>query len=402
MNRPREKGCVGMNNKLKFLGFMMVLCILANGCRSGEAAPGSSQTPQDGASSSGDPVQLTIDAGQLQPLDIPTDASIFTVQEDYLLYRRMEEAAEAESEAVLLYYYGFETGENQYLGNVVLPDMYANPAVQIGDCLYFLGGLEGRPCGICRLDLDTLETAQICQLDSGTFFPRLNRFGDQLVLLSVTSDQEADRVYRLEVLSPDGGDRTVVAERVFSSDTGAILSCMDTDGEFLYVLEEEKRPEGWAYRILRCTPDGETDSSAVDLSGLLETGANGSGEDTVMQMEKVGDYLMLCTLNGRIYLLGAADGAVKEIDPAFYQFIPGGYSFLTEAAPDADSLYILSQKGGPAIYRFRGETADFQEIQVSMDETLSLLTGYGTQVVVQDRTDTETYDGPFYLGSLSA
>ena len=130
---------------------MMVLCILANGCRSGEAAPGSSQTPQDGASSSGDPVQLTIDAGQLQPLDIPTDASIFTVQEDYLLYRRMEEAAEAESEAVLLYYYGFETGENQYLGNVVLPDMYANPAVQIGDCLYFLGGLEGQPCGICRL-----------------------------------------------------------------------------------------------------------------------------------------------------------------------------------------------------------------------------------------------------------
>ena len=387
-----------MSSRLKFLGFMMVIFLLANGCRGGETASGSGRTSQGSAPAPGDPVQLTIDAGQMQPLDIPTDASIFSVQEDCLLYRRTEEAAEA----ALLYYYSFETGESRCLGSVVLPDMYADPAVQIGGALYFLGGLEGRPAGICELDLDTLEAAQICQLDSGTIFPRLNRFGDQLVLLSVTMNHEEGRAYRLEVISPGGGDRTVAAERVFSSDAGAILSCMDTDGDFIYALEEEKRPEGWAYRLLRCTPGGETDSSAVDLSGLLEAGADGLNEDTVMHMEKIGEYLMLHTLNGRIYLLEAADGAVKEIDPAFYQSLPGGYSFLTEAAPGGDSLYLLSQNGGTALYIFRGESADFQEIQVSMDETLSFRSGYGAQVVVQERTGTDSCGGPFYLLSLPA
>ena len=65
------------------------------------------------------------------------------------------------------------------MGKISLPSMYAEPAVQIEDSLYFLGGLNGQENGICKVNLETYELEQIYETDASAFFPRLNKYGNE-------------------------------------------------------------------------------------------------------------------------------------------------------------------------------------------------------------------------------
>jgi len=95
------------------------------------------------------------------------------------------------------------------------------------------------------------------------------------------------------------------------------------------------------YQILRFEPNGEADSFQVDLSELIEVDTNGLSNDVIMYMEKIGDYFVLQTLNGRLYLLMMTDDSIQttEIDSQFYRSVPGGYSFLTDINPNTNNLY---------------------------------------------------------------
>ena len=138
-------------------------------------------------------------------------------------------------------------------------------------------------------------------------------------------------------------------------------------------------------------------SFQVDLSELIEVDTNGLSNDVIMYMEKIGDYFVLQTLNGRLYLLMMTDDSIQttEIDSQFYRSVPGGYSFLTDINPNTNNLYILSQNTDTKIYLFNPRMANFREINLPENEKLYFCSGYGSKVLVQKQ-----YDSPFYLLSL--
>ena len=391
LNLDKYKGYSKTKHKSSFFILLMLSCLAINSCHNNISIPHSILPSQNEFQNS------FIRIEQLQQTDIPLDASIFSVQENYLLYIRHRESISSESDNISLYYYQYDTKENRYLGKISLPSMYAEPAVQIEDSLYFLGGLNGQENGICKVNLETYELEQIYETDASAFFPRLNKYGNQLLLLNITSDQNECNTYHLELLNPNGTDRSIIAERNASSEAGSYISCIDTDEKYIYAFEECIHMSKRTYQILRFEPNGEADSFQVDLSELIEVDTNGLSNDVIMYMEKIGDYFVLQTLNGRLYLLMMTDDSIQttEIDSQFYRSVPGGYSFLTDINPNTNNLYILSQNTDTKIYLFNPRMANFREINLPENEKLYFCSGYGSKVLVQKQ-----YDSPFYLLSL--
>lgn len=393
-----------MRCKLRAAFILTIFCLLLSSCRhSGQVPDGVRPEPGD-LPAEGNQAEIfdelqsaDYDANQLRPIDIPLDASILFAQEDYLLYTRWDESSENEQEE-LLFIYHYDTKENRFLSRIRFPNMYADPAVQIGRCVYFLGGLENQPCGICRLELDTLTVEQIYQMSRNTVYPRLSQWGDQVVILSAADEGETS-LYRLEMFDTVQENVRMITEKKYVSGAGEYIVCMEVDGAYIYTFERETDGTDNQCRISRYGPEGGAENYPVDLSELIIVDADGISKDVVVEMEKIGQFFVLSTLNRRLYVLRLTDDGIQKepIDEKFYQPLRGKYSFLSTMGPEADSLYIQSIRDNTMILRFDGETANFQEIQLPDSPRLIFCGGsYGPWVVAQENLDGYGQRGPFY------
>lgn len=372
-----------MWKKLKLLVVLVTLCVLIASCQEKNQL-------------------LSVDMNQMQPLEMSADAEVFSFLGDDLFYLRRDDSGENESAPCLIYHHNCNTGTSQYLGKIILPDMYINPAVQIENALYFLGGLPGNQIGVCKVTLDTFELSQIYQLEQSAFFPRLCSYQDHLVLLYVLSEQEDIRDYQVMLLDTEGREQKLIVERECEFGSGTYLACMDADREYLYILEEEIRGKDRAYRILCCDSTGEIDRCEIDLSEVIQVNAEGLDEDVVMEMKKVGEYWALNTLNRRFYLFRTKDDTIQKepLNQLLDQSTPGKFRFLANSSPEAEHLYILPNNNSTKMYLLEAGQPDLQEITLSVDEEWDFLEHCGTQMVMQKRTGDDKSQREYCLLSL--
>lgn len=329
-------------------------------------------------------------------LGIPQDANIKFFDKEYVVYSLASE--QSETMEVKLYLYHIASSEIQYITNIVFPNSYSNAALIYDNYLFVIGSLQNGPTGVHKIDMNTMKSTVILEVKENAGFTSIYQAGENIILYYICPSNDGNMAYKIFSIDYTTLKYTEIT-KVFSNGEGTCISCIYAEDDHIFSYEIIMENDHLQYKVVVYTLNGDIVAEyPLDLSGFIEVEGKKSS-DSVIALCKKGNYIILNTINGRVYVLDIAEQTAHNIPKNLFEKIPSGYR-LFNGSSMGRNIYIISNAHEPQIYLFDTSTGEFigTSIVAPSSEQFRYISCYQNLFLVEVQYNGEATE--FYLMTL--
>jgi len=347
--------------KISLLINLTILLLLLSSC---------STDPQISPLLETDNKELTLD----KPLNIDDNSEISFFNNEKLYFFTSETVKkDTESANMNFYEYIFDQEKSNIINSFTDITFHTGSKTIIDDKLYFPLTQNNQNI-LLEIRMENKKTKTIKKWTSYPPFSYVFNTNNHIVLFGPNTPDNSKIEYSIDTLNLENNQENNIVKKIIKDGEGELISSIDVDGEYIFAFSTTIKNNKHEYSVIKYDLTGkEIIKYPFDLQSFFKTDKTLiNKDDTIFSMYKEGNYFILNTLNGRIFIFKLIDNQLQavKIPENYYEENPSGFHFMEYTDEESDFAYFYNSfEKNNEVTVFNYLTEEFTTIGFPKEET---------------------------------